>query len=63
MVRSGYFDWANALSFRAFFARRILLETAVVSVIGMLGVAMSYVAVKLADELWDMLRNKKAVSL
>jgi hypothetical protein len=46
-----------------FFAGRTLPKTAGVSLIGMAGVGMNYVVVKLADELWDMVRNKKAVSL
>ena len=63
VVTSHYFESLNKLSYREFFQWRTLASTGLVSVVGVIGVAMSYAAHKFADELWELLRNRKRVLL
>ena len=63
VVTSHYFESLNKLSYREFFQWRTLASTGLVSVVGVIGVAMSYAAHKFADELWELLRRRKRVSL
>jgi ABC-type phosphate transport system auxiliary subunit len=63
VVTSHYFQFANKMSYREFIQLHTLAETAFVAFIGAIGVGMTFVANKFADELWDALRNRKRISL
>jgi len=51
------------MSYREFIQLHTLAETAFVAFMGAIGVEMTFVANKVADELWDALRNRKRISL
>ena len=63
IVTSRYFEFLNRGSNHEFWQLHTLGETAAVTILGAVGVVLTFVANKLADELWDMLRNHKKTIL
>lgn len=62
IVTSRYFEFANRGGNHAFWQLQNLGKTAAVTLVGAVGVVLTFFASKLADELWDILRkNKKTI--